>query len=118
MSMEEAMGEYRKLTRRAYRLLQGTWGYTPLGLEGTKIKDDHKHPAPPGPGHFQGMSPGVALSSLFDPDYQTRIRGYACFKDELDALQFRLTLDTSSIQVRMWPEKLRFTVHEVIEDES
>jgi hypothetical protein len=118
ISLEDAEKDYRKLTRRAYRLIAGTWGYCSLEPEMVKVKDEFNHPAPPGPGHFAGMPAGLQIASLFDPDYQQRIRGYLCFKDELDALQFRLTISTAAIQVRMWPERW-FTIHEVVEtDES
>jgi len=117
ISLEDAEKDYRKLTRRAYRLIGGTWGYCPLELEIVKVKDEFNHPAPPGPGHFTGMPPGMQIASLFDPDYQQRIRGYLCFKDELDALQFRLTISTAAIQVLMWPERW-FTIHEVVETDE
>jgi hypothetical protein len=111
--------EYRKLTRTAYKLLQGTWGWSPLGHEHIQVKNDHGHLYPPGPRHFDGMSQTKMLDSLFNPDWQIVRRGYVCFKDELDLLQFRLTIDTKSIRVVMWPENTEFTIHEVVEpDES
>jgi hypothetical protein len=116
--MEQAESDYRKLTRRAYRLIKGTWGYCPLEPELVKVKDEFNHPTPPGPSHFAGMAPGVMIASLFDSDYQHRTRGYLCFADELDALQFRLAISTTARQVFMWPERW-FTIHEVVEtDES
>lgn len=118
MSMETALLEYRKTVRKAYKLLTGTWGYCQLETEQVKIKDEFKHLTPPGVGHFGGMTPGVIISSLFDPDYQYRIRGYICFSDELDALQFRLTINTNAIRVMMWPERW-FVIHEMVDvDES
>lgn len=118
MMMEQMESDYRKLTRQTYKLIKGTWGYCPLEPELVKVKDEFNHPTPPGPAHFSGLAPGVVIASLFDPDYQHRIRGYLCFADELDALQFRLTISTTSRQVFMWPERW-FTIHEVVEaDES
>jgi len=115
---DEAMTDYRKLTRQAYKLLKGTWGYCQLEYEQVKIKDEFKHPAPPGPNHFAVMiPPGIGVSS-FDSDYQRVARGYICFADELDALQFRLSISANAIQVLMWPERW-FTIHEIVEaDES
>jgi hypothetical protein len=107
--------EHRKLTRNAYKLLKGTWGYCKLEYEMCKVKNDHNNPLPPGPGHLGGMTPNAVLSVLLDPDYVHLARGYFCFKDELDALQFRLSLDTTAKQVLMWPERW-FTIHEVVED--
>jgi hypothetical protein len=51
---------------------------------------------------------------LFESEYQTKIRGYICFADELDALQFRLSISAGSRQVKMWPERW-FTIHEVVD---
>lgn len=118
MMAEKAASEYRKVTRKAYRLITGTWGYCHLEPELVKVKDEFNHPTPPGPSYFSGLAPGVVIASLFDPDYQHRIRGYLCFADELDALQFRLTVSETAVHVLMWPERW-FTIHEVVEtDES
>jgi len=107
--------DYRRVTRRAYKLIQGTWGYSPLDTDVIQIKNDHGHTSPPGSNHFNGMSQHQIMTSLFDPDWQTVYRGYCCFKDELDALQFRLSIDTRAIQVVMWPKNIVFTIHEVME---
>ncbi len=118
VTFEKAVIDYRKMCRQAYRLLSGTWGHSPLEPELVKVKNEFGHTAPPGPAHFAGMAPGVVIASLFDPDYQNRNRGYLCFADELDALQFRLSINTTALQVFMWPERW-FTIHEVVEtDES
>jgi len=107
--------DYRRVTRNAYKLIQGTWGYSPLDHEVVQVKNDHGHIAPPGSSHFNGMSSTQIVVSLLDPDWQTVRRGYLCFKDELDALQFRLSIDTRAIQVVMWPNKITFTIHEITE---
>lgn len=103
ISMEIALADYRKITRQAYKLLKGTWGYCSLEYEQIKLKKVESTPT---------------LSSLFDPDTKIVMRGYVCFADELDALQFRLSISTSSQQVKMWPERW-FTIHEMVDiDES
>ena len=79
--------EYNKITRQAYKLFKGTWGYSNLGIEQFKAPDSD--------------------------DYQVRLRAYLCFAETGDALQFRLTHD--SIRVLMWPSACRFTIHQVIE---
>jgi len=115
---EAAHAMFRKTMRTAYRLIEGSWGYSSLEYEEVKVKDEFNHPAPPGPGHFAGMHQQVQIASLFNPDYQRRLRAYIVFTDELDALQFRLSIDTNSVQVKMWPQRW-FTIHEVVEtDES
>jgi hypothetical protein len=116
MMMEQAEGEYSKLTRQTYRLIKGTWGYCPLKPEMVRVKDESDHLALLNPLHITNGSP--VISPLYDPDFQHQCRGYLCFADELDALQFRLTVFTTSRQVLMWPER-RFTIHEVVKaDES
>lgn len=114
ISREDAEKSYRKLMRSAYKLLNGTWGYSSLEYETCKIKNDHGQTAPPGPNHFNGMNHGQIISSLFNPDWQEVLRSYVCFKDEADALQFRLSISQAAIQVKMWPSRL-FTIHEVVE---
>jgi len=114
-TMDSAESDYRKVTRNAYKLIQGTWGYTKLEYEQSQTKNDHNHVAPPGPNHFNGMNQAQILGTLFSPDWSHVLRGYLCFKDELDALQFRLSIDTRAIQVRMWPSRW-FTIHEVVEE--
>ena len=93
---QEATVEYSKLTRKTYRLMQGTWGHTTLEHELTR----------------NIFSAGNALDDTYD---YGKLRGYFCFQDEDDALQFRLSIDATAIKVNMWPERW-FTVHEVIND--
>jgi len=112
--IEVANAEYRKIIRSAYKLLKGTWGYSALEYETWQIPNKSE------PKSIQISSNPVVtiLASLFDSDYITRLRGYICFADEVDALQFRLSLSVQSKQVTMWPKR-EFTIHEVIEsDES
>lgn len=115
ISRENAEANYRKLTRSAYRLLQGTWGYSALEYEICQVKNEHGHTAPPGPNHFNGMNHNQVIASLFNPDWAQVLRAYLCFKDEADALQFRLSISTAAIQVQMWPSRF-FTIHEYVEE--
>lgn len=114
--MEVAQDEYRKLMRRTYKLIRGTWGYCPLEHEQSQIKNDHNHMAPPGPNHFNGMNQNQVIASLFNSDYAHVLRAYLCFKDESDALQFRLMIDTKAIHVHMWPNNKFFTIHELVDE--
>ena len=108
---EAANAEYRKITRSAYRLIKGTWGYSALDFENWQIEP--KEPLAPS----IAQSPAQILSSLFNTDYVSVLRGYVCFKDEMNALQFRLSISTKAVQVKMWPKK-EFTIHEVIETDE
>ena len=91
----EHTNEFRKLKSKTYKLIQGTWGWSHPEYE---IIEDGSL----GKGHW---SPSVGL-----------LRSYFCFKDEIDALQFRLMLENKAKQVYMWPER-KFTIHEVVESE-
>jgi len=115
MLPDVANAEYRKITRSAYRLLKGTWGYSQLEYENWQVKNDSE---PDPPVVVGGATLSNIFSSLFDNNYISRLRGYICFADEMDALQFRLSISVQSIQVTMWPKR-EFTIHEVVEaDES
>lgn len=116
VSPEQATAEYWKLTRQAWKLLEGTWGYSQLQQEQIKIKDEFKDNALQVSTHFAGMTPIQQIAVLFNSDYQNVLRGYLCFSDKLDALQFRLMIPTNAIQVSMWPERW-FTIHEIVETE-
>jgi hypothetical protein len=99
---------YRKVVRQAYKLIKGTWGHTALEYESFSTQKE----SPP-------AAPAFTINSLFDSNYVLERRGYFCFKDEMDALQFRLSIDTNSVHVHMWPSERKFTIHEYIEpDES
>jgi hypothetical protein len=115
----EALSEFTKSTRKAYRLISGTWGYSTLEYEVAQVKNDHNHVAGPGPNHFNGMNNNQVIVSLLDPDYKQMPRAYLCFEDELDALQYRLSMGSvKATHVVMWPTR-KFTIHEVVEtDES
>lgn len=93
---------HRGLVKKAYKMCQGTWGHTAV-IADTIYKVS---PTPP-PGKFAGFS-------IFDDCYIEH-RAWFCFQNELDALQFRLTLDTLSVHVNLWPNTLKFIIHEVVE---
>jgi hypothetical protein len=116
-TMEDAMADYRKLTRQAYKLLKGTWGYSQLEYETWQTKKPDG-PLVPASNPFAGMNQNQIIASLFDNDFVNILRGYICFKDEMDALQFRLSISAKAIQVRMWPKNREFTIHEVVETDG
>ena len=89
--------DYRKVNRNAYKLIQGTWGYSTLRLELTNDPLD------------------IQSNGMSYQDWIYRRRAYLCFKDEMDALQFRLTIEARAIQVVMWPKNTVFTIHEIVE---
>ena len=98
----DAETDYRKIISKTYRLTKGTWGYTTLDYEFSRVKNDLESSV------FNGINLGDTIS------FQ---RCYFCFKDELDALQFRLSINTRAVQVKMWPSRW-FTIHEVVETDE
>lgn len=114
--MEQAEADYRKITRRAYRLIQGTWGHSKLEYEQVKTKDNDSTVQPPLQAQFNGINQQI-LAPLFISYFTHVLRGYICFENELDALQFRLSIEPKSIQVKMWPARW-FTIHELVETDE
>lgn len=106
-AIDQSEADWRALMRRTYRVMTGTWGHTALEFESYQPENHHNNS-----GSIN------SLASLFVSDFVSELRGYVCFENELDALQFRLTLDTRSIKVNMWPDSRKFTIHEVIEHKS
>lgn len=88
---------FNKIKKQSYKLIKGTWGFAQAELE-------------------QIANPN-APSHTFVGWYGSHIglRSYWCFKDEIDALQFRLMVGNDAKQVFMWPDRF-FTVHEYLED--
>lgn len=112
-SFDDASKKYREIVRRAYKVIQGTWGYSALVYENVKVPEQRNNQAL---ANVNGMNQQI-LHSIFDTDYLVIPRGYVCFREEADALQFRLSIDTTSRQVHMWPATAKFTIHEYIEDQ-
>ena len=108
----DARARYRKLTRRTYEEIQGTWGYSTLEYEQTNVRNEPQEITTPG---LSGVNVNLVIQSLFDN--RIVLRGYFVFKDKMDALQFRLSIDTPSRQVKMWPERW-FTIHEIEETDE
>jgi hypothetical protein len=95
-SYAEAVMEFGRLHRRAYKLIEGTWGYSKVNAEEIRAFN---------------------MDDLFNADDpHTRYRGYLCFSDEEDALYFRLSISDKAQRVMLWPGDITFTIHEVIEE--
>jgi hypothetical protein len=85
---------FSDLRSRAYKLIQGTWGFSRPQIE-TQQEDN-----------------GI-LTSLFNG--RMVIRSYWCFRNDIDALQFRLMVGNNAKQIHLWPSSIWFTIHEVVE---
>ena len=112
ITYEDAVMSHRKIMRNAYKLMQGTWGYSNLDYEQISTVGEQAAPMVWTP----AAGGGPPLVS-YNPGYSFALRAYVVFKDEMDALQFRLSIDNNSRQVKMWPERW-FTIHEVVETDE
>jgi len=91
---------YKDALKVARKLINGTWGHTICFLERT--------------GTVQNITNSVwSLNSSFNEGLI--YRSYFCFKDELDAMQFRLSVGAKATHVRMWPSNKTFTIYEYTE---
>lgn len=77
---------HRDIIRNTYKVMSGTWGYV------------------------------VEPLPMFDSEtYITKYSvAHFVFKDDIDALQFKLASKFEITRQSMWPTALRFTIHEVI----
>lgn len=98
-----ADADWQKLMRQTYKIINGTWGHTKIYSESYQVKNPNVDYTDP-------------LAALFAADYFIEIRGYGCFKDEMDALQFRLMLGEKAVKMEMWPDNLRFQFHEFLNE--
>lgn len=99
----EDMRNFQKLTRATYKLIKGTWGYC--------MPEEEQVDG------FSKLDKSGQLSFSFNENYKQMLRGYFAFKEEMDALQFRLSIDVTSVRVNIWPYRY-FTIHEYIEVED
>ena len=106
-SIIEAEAAFRKIIRSAYRLIEGTWGYSELRYEFVGMKAGDFSPTI--------VFNGISHSSFNETTHMPR--GYLCFENELDALQFRLSISTKAFHVKLWPA-CWFTIHEVVETDE
>ncbi len=102
-TIESANADFMKVRRRAYKTITGTWGHSILQGELVTLPKDENAPKVTGAGYF------LYDNTIFVP------RAYFCFADEMDVLQFKLSVDARAIQVHMWPQ-LNFTIHEYVEE--
>lgn len=109
-SHETAYPKFRKLMRDMYKLYEGTWGYSSLETEFVN------RPVSDTVAPVLTISPPFPFSAPFAFDNNEPVlRSYLCFKDESDALMFRLSCRTDLIHVNMWPHR-SFTIHEVTDE--
>ena len=108
-SDSDVEAEYRKMTRATYRQIKGTWGHSMLQSELIKMTyEDLEH---------NGLNTSLAaLAAILSDNTRHVKRGYFCFSDELDVLQFKLTNGVPIIKLEMWPSNILYTIHEFTND--
>ena len=95
---------YRTLVKQIRNSIHGTWGYSKQIMEQTPVDS------------AANISFNNVFGTMATSYSKSIICSYWCFKDEMDALQFRLTIGNNARQVLMWPDRIRFTIYELIED--
>ena len=110
INLTGAIDNYRKIIKNTYNLIKGTWGYSTLEDESVEIKDANESVLT----SYKVSMNNQTLGAFWGVSSFMVKRGYICFKDEIDAMQFRLMIDANAIRVNMWPVKW-FTIHEYIE---
>lgn len=96
------IADFRKILKKVRPLIYATWGYTDPVWEKISNTDD---------------STPVIVGANFTwraPDFY--LRSYWVFSDELDALQFRLSVGESAQKMQIWPKNTKFTIIEFIND--
>ena len=97
---------FRKFLKTAKSLTTASWGYSNPEY---RIVGETKHTAT------------VTFLNNHSNTFYVPVYGcysYWAFTDELDALQFRLTVGENAAQMYMWPANIKFTITEYIDDKS
>ena len=116
LPLDHSEADYRKLMRRAYKLISGTWGYTTLEYEElTPSPLAGKWPPHVAQTPVFGANNLIPIfGAMLMPQWVHVARAYVCFKDEDDALQFNLMSGAKAMRAHMWPSNRFFTIHEVV----
>jgi len=96
------LSEFRKMLKLAKTQITDTWGYSNPAFEIVKTEWEEVKT------HNQAWinhSPTVI-----------ECHSYWVFTNELDALQFRLSVGENAIQMHMWPTNIKYTITEYFED--
>ncbi len=100
------IADFRAILRRCRDTFTvAQWGYTDPAHEYVMEKPDDALPA------TTGVNKLNALLLAFGGYTKTVFRSYWAFKDEVDALQFRLLVGERAKHVHMWSAQLRFTMY-------
>lgn len=88
-----AVAEFSKTRKRLYNVTGNTWGHSKIYSENIREFS------------FDKMNEACV-----------EYRGYICFSNELDVLQFLLGAKDNVQRVSVWPDRVTFTIHEVLPD--
>ena len=100
---ETAKAKLGVLSRKTYKLIKGTWGYTQMKVEKTGEEQSQSVTIQGANGHTATF-PGYMAPVLSS-------RSYFVFKDQADALQFTLSNENAKL-LTMWPSNLKFTIYD------
>ena len=96
--------EFRRLLRTAKLMIRDTWGYSNPQFE--IIKSDS----------IQAVAFNGQVIPWLNP--VSECHSYWIFTNEMDALQFRLTIGENALQMHMWPKNIKYTITEYYNDEN
>ena len=96
------LSEFRKLLKTAKSQITDTWGYSNPIFEIVKSE-------------WEEITVRNQSQLNYSPPVQ-ECHSYWVFTNELDALQFRLSVGENALQMHMWPKNIQYTITEYIED--
>lgn len=103
MSMDNlTLSEFRSILTRSKKIFGDTWGYSNPEMEVLDTDKEEK----------LALGNYTALFNSRDFVY----RSYWLFADNMDALQFRLSVGEKATQVYIWPQQIKFTITEFLHD--
>jgi hypothetical protein len=90
------LNEFRKMLKLAKAQITDTWGYSNPIFEIVKTAGEV-----------------VVLFGTISIDVPVEeCHSYWVFTNEMDALQFRLTVGENALQMHMWPKNIKYTIYE------
>ena len=90
------LGEFRKMLKTAKTQITDTWGYSNPEFEIVKTAGEILV-------LFGSVSVDMPVSEC---------HSYWVFTNEMDALQFRLSVGENALQMHMWPTNIKYTIYE------
>jgi hypothetical protein len=93
------LGEFRKMLKTAKSQITDTGGYSNPEFEIIK----------------SNITTNISLQKFWDAP-SVQCHSYWVFTNELDALQFTLSVGENALKMHIWPTNVKYTITEYIED--